>query len=107
VVCGRPAPAAPNDPGNPAHICTAAEPPPCGAFALTSGAQAFTGAFLGGTITFAGLVSMGDECPDPTDVVNGTLTDGAFQALLRHIRKFPALGCPIVGVTISGQASLI
>jgi hypothetical protein len=95
-----------NDPGNPAHICTAADPPPCGAFALTAGQQVFTGAFLSGTITFAGLVSTGDGCPDPTYAVNGTLTDGVFQALLRHIRKFPAVGCPIVGATISGHASL-
>ena len=95
-----------DDPSNPAQICTAAEPPPCGAFALTAGSQAFTGAFLGGTITFAGLVSTGDGCPDQTYAVNGTLTDGAFQALLRHFRKFPFLGCPIVGATISGQALL-
>ena len=95
-----------NDASNPAQICTAAAPPPCGAFALATGSQTFTGAFLGGTITFAGSVSTGDGCPDQTYVVDGTLTDGLFQALLRHFRKFPLLGCPIVAATLSGQASL-
>jgi hypothetical protein len=95
-----------NDPNNPAQICTAAEPPPCGAFALSAGSQVFTGAFLGGTVTFAGLVATGDGCPDQTYAIDGTLTDGTFQALLRHYRKFPALGCPIVGATVTGNASL-
>lgn len=95
-----------NDPATPATICTASEPAPCGAFALATAAQTFTGAFLGGTITFAALVSTGDGCPDETYTVQGILTNGSFGVRLRHHRKFPFLGCPIVAATVRGATVL-
>lgn len=91
----------------PVYICTDSEPAPCGFFVFAIGSKTFTGAFTGGTIRFDRLVTTRDGCPDEKYRVSGDLTgDGSFNVVLRHIRKFPFLGCPIIAAKVTGRAKL-